>query len=489
MTKIVLFFLILTPFFIMGQDVVFEDNDQIITGPISSDYSGLVTYEEEKNYFLLNFLKDDFLRTCIYDNEFRLIENMLIEKENSLEYNTFVESYGSNKKHVFIYRKKSGRKFYAISVDFENNLTFQKSLDFKLKGEDFLSTFSQGDKFYVISKVEDSRLLRLHILDVDLKYQIEEIDINKSEFYLNGKRLPAMPPLRVGMKDPVFHFPKFSGNSLLTALSSNKPLSNDLITAANKFYVRPDQVIMTLDFDDDQNIVIEINLNDYSTVLRKTLKISDEKFSTSNTKSNSFLLDDKLFLFKGNKKTLYLRILNRADNTLLHQDSYDLFLPYLSQENLMVKLSDFLTYKQEGEEQQSVRKKFSKLVKAKDRMGLRVSEGNNSYRLSFGVFGTRNISVPIVSAAVSPALVVGAGINFTFNKENSLDFYLNKPGYELTYDTFKNHYDLMDDYLNEKYDDKVKKSILWKVFFKKGANHFAGYYDKADEKFYLRKFN
>ncbi|MDC6366548.1 MULTISPECIES: hypothetical protein [Flavobacteriaceae] len=409
----------------------------------------------------------------------------------------FIESYQAENKVGYIFSNNSRKKFFGLIYDFESEKIVEKPLDFKLEREDYLVNYSHDGKFYILAQIKNTRKLKFHVLDINLNYETHIIDLGKSDYYKNGTKQDEFPKRVVysngTIKDSLLNYA--SHNAYLKLVKRHSPNLNEVITHSDKIYLSDEKLLITLDSNNEYTNLIEINQKDSKTTIRQISK-TDFGENLSGIKTNSFILDNLLFLLKGDKKKVFVKLYNLDSNKSTSVFSFHRNSPYLEQRNIL--LNQNLVTKHNIDihpsesNKESVQKRLQKIMKGGNKIGLRALDSDQSFLLMLGGYKKTNgapMTMPGSFGAVG-GLTMGMMFgNYTFVRDESLYFYLDKQNFDLDLSDFEDPYQKMEDLFNEIYDEKARRKISWKTKFQIDSDYYLGYLDRRENIYYIRKFN
>ena len=371
-------------------------------------------------------------------------------------------------------------------------------MDFKLEREKYLVNFSHKGKFYLLTQLNNTRKYKFYLLDVDLNLETQIFDLDKSEFYVDGEKQDDLPNNRTvyangAVKDDLLNYG--AKRFRLERIKRYTPNLNEAITYGNKIYVRDNKLLITLDSNKEHTILIEINLEDSSSIIKQISKL-DFGENLSSTKTNSFILDDFLFLLKGDKKRVFVKLLDLKTNKTKNVFSFHRNSPYLKERNALLNQNVVSKYNidmqpSEGSNAESVQKRLQKIMRGGNQVGLRVLDSDQSFLLMLGGYKLKNGGPVMVPGGFGAAggLTMNFGFgNYTFVRDESLFFYLDKTNFDLDLSDFEDPYQQMEDFLNERYANKAHKKIGWKTKFQMDSDYYLGYLDRKENIYYISKF-
>jgi len=188
----------------------------------------------------------------------------------------------SNDYNVILTDKKE-EDFLFISFSFHNQITNTKEFKLHTKEEKLIQTVSVNNKFYLIS-INDKNEAFIYTFDKNGEQTKHNLNISNA-YALNN----------LGKK--------------IKKIDSDIPNSIELAAEKTKMYVIDNSIVFSFDRNNAITQVLTINLNDF-TSFKKKFKKPLQKINQTRKKTNSFITNDKIFLFATTKEQLVLHILD-----------------------------------------------------------------------------------------------------------------------------------------------------------------------------------
>ncbi|MGO4817263.1 hypothetical protein [Flavobacterium sp. W22_SRS_FP1] len=268
--------------------------------------------------------------TTFFVSDNKKVKALLLDQNMQIKDSiTTVSPKSSNYSNMIGYNKSNGniRLFWA-SEDFKN--IYAQSFNFKSKSiggvtqqlpllnEKVLGNFSENNKLYLLTIVEKTSMLRLYVFDENFIIKAYAIDLKERKFYDENFKLS---PLYDNVLSPEF------GNTQIVNLDVPSRLSG----AANrrKIYSNKKEITIALDHNINFTQLIVIDLETLKTEVNLITMPFIEDSDPQNTKTNSFLFEDKIYQIKLTRKKMKID-LKDLNGTLIKEyminDSIDLGL-------------------------------------------------------------------------------------------------------------------------------------------------------------------
>lgn len=470
----------------IGQELIHESSK--LANLLRKDrYSHNITFNSSGDQMYLSFIQSDEILIYPMNKGYEKtgIHKILLPGLELLE---FQESSIIDNELTFFFAHGTNKTFFGVKKNLETKKQIIKKFAFKFLKEEYLGTFKNKNQYFIVSLVKNTRIIKFRIINSNFDEVIKEIDLENGSYYSQGD-LKDFPPIPTNSnQDPLIQLKKeILANGLANGFSviyRDKPYNAYDYTRRNKMYVYENNLVLTLDSPEFSTTLIQINLDDYSSVVQS---ISNTHFSNDFAQinqSNSFLYGNKLFLMKGTKNRIAFNIYDLETHESLKSIVFDRDYPFSDQRNLFLTsalLTEHNLNNPEREVKEKVSKLFNKIMKSSsnNEAGIRVLSAKENYFITFGGNLTKT-----TGGGIGPIVIMGIT-----SKENSLSFFLKKENNELTYSDFEVPSDKIEKLLQKEFGTKVKNKVSWKTNFIFDGNHFLGYKDKQKKTYKIIKYN
>jgi len=181
-----------------------------------------------------------------------------------------------------------------------------------LNEEKYLETFSENDKFYILTVGTIINTLNLYVFSNN-EVQKQKIDLRALQLYKSNTEKATI--YRV-FERSVGSLKTFESAFTLTKIPFGCMVSINDSAKKRKCYSNKNQIIITLDFNDAMTQLIFIDLNTYNATLQNIDKATLEGVPIDKVKSNSFLIENKLLQFIISKKMMNLSLKDLNNNLI-----------------------------------------------------------------------------------------------------------------------------------------------------------------------------
>lgn len=439
------------------------------------------------------------------------VSSKITSEEKRRKYKTLLGySIPDDDNYKIFLTNKAKKKFLIVDFYFTKNKTITKEFTLDDSAEEIIQTISLDNKFYLITTklFENQNFNRsislntsfsddiINIYTFDEKNNLikKEIDLAKHHFTTKkGRRIRV----RSLLLSTTF------GNNTISKIDTDIYNTIEITAKTSKLYIKNKNLIFSFDEDKDLTQVLKINLNDY-TVTKDTYpkKLSKAKAS------NSFILDDNIFIASGNKEELYIEVLDRTSKKKLKT-----FSIYEDKE-ITIKNSPII---QRGGAYANYRelkttKQFLRKITA-DKFGLSVLKVKDTYELSIGGYSQQARGGGMMMGGFGGIPIGGIGgaslffnpTMFAYNassgtKSTQIDCLFDLNFEHLEGEISENTFDKIDDFLDRnntfsqkniqnknKGNFKEDDNDITEVF-KQNNQTVLGSYDKNSKTYYFYKF-
>jgi len=296
MLKKLLFTTLFLTFFIsFSQDMVKEFDFKLEK---KRDFFQVIN-ESEKEVIL--FLNDKEKVSAIrFDQTFNIKDSLSATRPEK-KYEEII-GYTQNKDDYFVFWGSEDRKeINAQSFNFTTKKTETKPIALELKKEKIVKELTINNRFYLITIVKNSSILKFYISDNDGNLNEKMVDLS----YLEFKNIFNHTENLYTVFTDESSVPNFQ------TIANDSPPSLALSSKRYKIYTyNPDEIIFTMDNNTNATQILRINIQDFTANLKsiEQQKIVKGEYGAISFRSNSFLIDNKIIQIKTNSYVLFLTI-------------------------------------------------------------------------------------------------------------------------------------------------------------------------------------
>lgn len=392
--------------------------------------------------------------------------------------------YSIQGKKIRLFLKDSKSKIFgSVLFDFEIGSTEETVYDFKLKHELYVEGYTDESKFYLITLLKGTNELNFYVFDEGKPFQKESINIKGTPFFNNlGAIINLNELMGTGGKD----LNRSSYGFNVDKIDSESPNSIETTSSIVKMYPGKSGFKLTVDAQRRTYIL------DFSTSNLSYTVSTIDKLTTSGTEinSNSFILDDKIYIISASTEEMIFSIKNLASGEEL--------------KNFRVTKNEEIPFKntpiiQEGGKLKNYRilDKTSQFLRrmSNEDIGVATTKSNNNFVVTLG-------SKKEISSGGAPMMMPGFGIpvgsigSFAVTFNPTFFAYGNYTSTKATRieSLFDEDFNHLKGEIPENVFDKISEAGLKlpstdaETVFKLGNSYIWGFYDQKLEKYILYRF-
>jgi hypothetical protein len=239
-----------------------------------------------------------------FDKSFKVVGKIVSEKKKK-RFSNFLGYSISNTGEYALYMQNINFKTEFLKITFSFELNTSEISNFLLdKGvqensENFVKAFSHNNKFYIIS-----------VLYKGDGFFIREVDGKSVNFYTVGEDVKGF----FSKKNKKITVGKafYKNRNNVSIIEEGLPNSIEIVAEPIKIYKRKESLIFTFDQSPIQTQILNVNLNDFTSVFSFYNKPLQTLKGWKNT--NSFLYDDKVLLMTSYLDGIQAVIFNTKTN-------------------------------------------------------------------------------------------------------------------------------------------------------------------------------
>ncbi|WP_306349572.1 hypothetical protein [Flavobacterium sp. '19STA2R22 D10 B1'] len=423
-----------------------------------------------------------------YNDRFEVIDSMSINRPEK-KYNDVI-GYNideADKTRVF-WASSNFSDIYSVQFDFNNRSTTNPSiLKLPLKKEKVLQSFTQNNKFYLLSILRGKNQLKLYAFKNDGTFDEHILDFSNYNFADINNNLISF--------DKVFQrsINNFEGPYTLEKIDTQSANALSVSTKTRKLYNLDNRLIITLDYHYEITRIFTIDL----TSLTITEKIITQPEIGKNlaSKSNSSIYQDRLYQFKASEDRMAFTVKELSTEKLLKEFN--------------IGREDTITFKNSGiilegaqmdgstRELKKTKQFLRKITTAS--VGVSVYE-TPSEQLLITLGGAKILEDTVLPnfGALGVLLAFSINTNFTYSGSGYYNYAAKKSIYidcvfdkEMAHIPSKTTPTIAFDRISTftKFDKSYDNGAIAETVFKHKDYYVLGYFHRKDKKYVLRRFN
>ncbi|MFD0993809.1 hypothetical protein [Tenacibaculum geojense] len=410
------------------------------------------------------------------NDSFKVISKIALENSKRKFKTLLGFSISDNEDYSLYLSNKSKNKFIRTTFSFKNKKS--SSREFTLgNNEEFVQTASLNNKFYLITSKKHSDIVNLHI------HQNENSESKKIDF--SDQKIIDKLGQGTYVGNLLLYKPFIASDGFvknkkseeIIKIDSDVPNAIEIVSKTNKMYLNKDQIIFTFDSSNKNTQAIVIDPEKY----KGTFK-SFPKDLRSAKKTNSFFVDEKIFISTTNKNKLFLQIFDFNSEKLLKKYTIEKDKPISFKNTPIIQEGGAYTMVRKLESA----KKFLRKINAGE-FGISARKTNNTYKVTIGGY-VKKASPGQMGAMGFSMTMSGSFLSPTFNafvsSSNTRSIRI-KSLLDLNFEHVK---DKIPDNVFDKINDYTFNNSLETTIFKYKDFYIKGEYSQGSKLFTLKKF-
>ncbi|CAL2077984.1 conserved exported hypothetical protein [Tenacibaculum sp. 190524A05c] len=309
-------------------------------------------------------------------NDNLAVKNKLAFTNKQRTFKTLIgNSIYNNNYQVFLANKKRN-KFLFANFSFEKQESQTKQFSLNTPDEKFIQSLSLQNRFYLISA--NKKTEELFVYSFDEKGISKRHKVTLPDFNFLGKTEKVVTPVAL----------LFSQKNDLKKIDTDVPNPVETSGDLNKMYIRENSIVFSFDTNKNLTQVLTIDLKTFSSAA-KSFKKPLEEVKSKEKKSNSFIIDNKIFLATTNSEKLVLQILDYNTGDLIKEYLIEKDQPISFKNTPIIQRGGLYVPTRRMEKTKKYLRKINK-----DNFGLSARKVDGKYHLVMGGYipvGTRGV--------------------------------------------------------------------------------------------------
>jgi hypothetical protein len=431
------------------------------------------------------FISDKKRVKAIRLNEKMQIIDSLSTERPDKKYSEMIGYNGDKTNPRLFWRSSNGKEIYSQLYNFENKKVLNINYSLPLKDEKVLQQFSENNKFYILSVLRDSNIIKLYVFDNEGKLEEKTIDLTGFKFFkYNYERTNLYGVLGESLTQSERSFS-------LQKIATESPTSLTESSKLRKCYSNENQLFLTFDTRVDFTQLITIDLGSYTATEKYIAKPYMPFVELSDLSSNSFLIDQRLYQVKLSSEQMILTVKDLNDN-IIKEYTVD------SKSPIAFKNSEIIQENGNSSNTRILEKTSQFLRKVNNSYaGISCSKIGDNYLITLGCVSQpddNNTGAMVVGGmfGVAGSLIASA---ITYNSTyNNFSSYANRKVVYINclFDKDANH---INGELKPLAFDNIRKflesdrDVSSQTIYKLDHTYYLGYYKNSETSYSLRKFD
>ena len=243
------------------------------------------------------------------NDKMQAVDSLFAERPTTKTYDFMIDNVSNNKSATLFWSSSNHKEICSQTFDFTTHKTSLQNYSITFKGEKYLQHFSEGGKFYIMSIIKDSAVLKLYVFDNGKLFE-KEIDMSTFRFHNSESQ-------KVNLYEVIGEtFYPFEASFSIQKINSENLISLTESAKKRKLYIKDNKIVFTFDNGIINTFLVTIDLNNFSAsekIIQKPYVYFELAFDVN---SNSFLLDDKLYQIKSTVDKMAISVKDLNDNLI-----------------------------------------------------------------------------------------------------------------------------------------------------------------------------
>jgi hypothetical protein len=239
-----------------------------------------------------------------------IVDSISTERPDRKKFTDMI-GYNTNNSNTRLFWASADRSLvFSQLYDFTTRKITEDQTTLLINNEQVLQNFSSKNKFYILTIVKESNILKLHVFDQDGDHETRIIDFKNYRFY---KRDNTKTDLYGVFEESLL---PYENSFALQNITTENTTSITDGAKKRKCYFDEKHLTITLDSNVDFTQIYTIDLKNFTVtekVIQKPLIMGVLRTSLN---SNSFLIDNKLYQIKTSPEQFYFTIKDLDGNLL-----------------------------------------------------------------------------------------------------------------------------------------------------------------------------
>lgn len=268
------------------------------------------TVNDDKKEVTL-FISDKVkVKALLLNEKMEIVDSISTERPDRKKFTDMI-GYNTNNSNTRLFWASADRSLvFSQLYDFTTRKITEDQTTLLINNEQVLQNFSSKNKFYILTIVKESNILKLHVFDQDGDHETRIIDFKNYRFY---KRDNTKTDLYGVFEESLL---PYENSFALQNITTENTTSITDGAKKRKCYFDEKHLTITLDSNIDFTQIYTIDLKNFTVtekVIQKPLIMGVLRTSLN---SNSFLIDNKLYQIKTSPEQFYFTIKDLDGNLL-----------------------------------------------------------------------------------------------------------------------------------------------------------------------------
>ncbi len=253
--------------------------------------------DEKVSYAIPNQLNDELVLIAQESKQTKAylinaaygLKKVIKTKPITRKFKNIIGYTATDTEYIVFFSNKQNTKFFIQKFDFKNGTATSRPLTLPIKNERYLESINHQNKLHFITNTKGTSELNIHTFTTTQR-QTHRIALDT----LNS----------------------IHSSTIITKIETAIPNVIETTNASNKLYHVDDEIIFSFDHNNIETKLCFINLNTFTARFKNYDKPSKNK---EGYRSNSYLLDNKLFQIASSKKEMKFTVTDIVTDTIIKE--------------------------------------------------------------------------------------------------------------------------------------------------------------------------
>ena len=363
MRVFILLFLMLISFSSVAQEfqLTLPENEALVR----SDVFFVINHTQKEEVASI-IIKDNVVTAIQIDDTFQEKNRLSIAFDTYYRGNLVEKGFVGNTYKLYFYEESQG-VVRVLSIDFQSNDISYTETNIPFRKQSFIQAFTANDSFYIVTLVRNSSTLMFYSIKDNGGQVSKKVEL--PDYFRDHKR----------RESDLFENLSFgsAGQFRVAKIDDLLPVPISVTGHFSKMYVKDSVFTLTADKNPLFTYIVTVDLNtfegDVTAFAKRTLDDSSVV-----TRTNSFIIDDVIYMLATNAKELYIDVWNIEERKKLDGASFD------TKTDAFLENPTLNTLLEQEEQYELIKNKRLFSNNSKGTKGISVKKINDTYLVTIG---------------------------------------------------------------------------------------------------------
>ncbi|MCB0473944.1 MAG: hypothetical protein KDC56_12865 [Flavobacteriaceae bacterium] len=257
----------------------------------------------------------------LLNDQFKLIDSLNLENKNKNYASIIGYCMSKDKDYSLLLTDNFTNKFAIVTFSYSGHQSTLNDLDLDFKNEVYIQSINHNNKIYLFTVTKKSSIINIYSIDNKGLTSKKTLNFNNKKFIDFKNKEVTLYQLLLPNNSILKGKPLIgSSKDRAQIVKINNDIINpiDITSSLSKFYVQNNTAFLTFDENKDFTQLISIDLSSFE---NNSLQIKKPFFDIeeNHKKTNSFLLDNNIFMISSTKDAVTFVVKDIKDNAQIAQ--------------------------------------------------------------------------------------------------------------------------------------------------------------------------